>query len=181
MKTVNPLYLLNLRGRWGLHQSQWARLRSLARAVCIGVLFCASIQGSSAFADRANSELSQTSVSIGDARIRLPLPGQTTAVVYLTLHNASSQQQLLTGVKVVGSDRAELHKHIHENGMMKMRKVDQIPVVAGDTLSFEPGGYHIMVFDMAVAAPALSAQRVYPVTLIFEGGQSVNADAQPVR
>lgn len=123
-----------------------------------------------------NSELSQASVSIGDARIRLPLPGQTTAVVYLTLHNSSSKALTITEVKIPGSERAELHQHLHENGMMKMRAVEQIPVAAGETLQFAPGGYHIMAFDMVAAA-----QSHYPVTLMFADGRQISASARVVR
>ncbi|MBU3069452.1 copper chaperone PCu(A)C [Aestuariicella sp. G3-2] len=123
-----------------------------------------------------HSELSQASVSIGDARIRLPLPGQTTAVVYLTLHNSSSQALTVTEVKVPGSERAELHQHLHENGMMKMRAVESIPVAAGETLEFTPGGYHIMAFEMVA-----ETRQLYPVTLVFADGRQVSAGARVVR
>lgn len=50
-------------------------------------------------------------------------------------------------------------------GMMQMVPVDQIPVPAGETVSLEPGGYHIMLLDLA--AP-LEVGAMIEVTLTFE-------------
>lgn len=198
MKTAEPLYLNSLRGT---RKSQSVK-SAMAGLLCLVVH--ASLVNVVAWADTSdtrnvigtggsdvdagighsdigNSELSQPAVNIGEARIRLPLPGQTTAVVYLTLHNASPQNLVVTGVKVPGSDRAELHQHLHENGMMKMRKVEQIPVAAGETLQFAPGGYHIMAFEMETVTSSISAQRVYPITLVFKDGRYASVDAKPIR
>lgn len=124
--------------------------------------------------------LSPTTASLDDARIRLPLPGQTTAVIYLTVNNRSSQTLTVTGVEVAGSERAELHQHVHEDGMMRMRKVNRIVVAAGTAVEFTSGGYHIMAFDMAVAPRDAALQQAYPVTLIFESGERATVNAWPV-
>jgi copper(I)-binding protein len=62
-------------------------------------------------------------------------------------------------------------------GMMEMRPVDRVEVPAGETVTLEPGGYHIMLLELA--AP-LEAGTTLEVTLTFEEGgeQVVTADVR---
>lgn len=130
--------------------------------------------------DRVETDLAQAAVSISNARIRLPLPGQTTGVVYLTLHNRTGHELVLNAVDVQGSARAELHQHVHEDGMMRMRKVNRIVVAAGKALELSPGGYHIMALEMAPSPGDATLQRAYPTTLSFESGERITVNAWPV-
>ncbi len=116
---------------------------------------------------------------IENAEIRLPLPGQTTAVVYLALVNTSSQERFVRGVTVETAAASELHQHIHRDGMMRMRRLDRIAVPAGETLMFESGGYHIMAFRMAVNDVSDSGDATYAVTLLMANGQKISAHASP--
>ncbi|GAB3110327.1 copper chaperone PCu(A)C [Aestuariicella hydrocarbonica] len=117
-------------------------------------------------------------VHIEEARIRLPLPGQSTAVVYLTLLNLSSQELVIKGVKVEGAQFAELHQHLHRDGMMQMRAVPQVDVSAGGALEFKPGGYHIMAFRMQ---PGAAEDATYQVSLMLTSGLTLTAQATVIR
>ena len=140
-----------------------------------GVIFSAILMallwltGSSAVADEAP-------LSISEATIRLPLPGQSTAVVYLKLRNHSSALQTVTAVEVEEAGASELHQHIHRDGMMRMRRLQAIEVPPESTLSFESGSYHIMAFRLAK-----STLLSYRVTLITSDGQRISSQAKPVR
>jgi copper(I)-binding protein len=35
-----------------------------------------------------------------------------------------------------------------ENGVMKMRMMDTLPIVAGKPYKLAPGGFHLMLFDL---------------------------------
>jgi copper(I)-binding protein len=59
-------------------------------------------------------------------------------------------------------------------GMMGMKEVDQIDIPAGETVTLEPGGYHIMLIDLA--KPIESGDTV-PVTLDFEKAGKIEVDA----
>ena len=48
---------------------------------------------------------------------------------------------------------------------MKMRKVEAVPVPPGAVAELKPGGFHIMLFDLA--KPLTEGQR-FPLTLSFE-------------
>jgi len=50
-------------------------------------------------------------------------------------------------------------------GMMSMQPVDEIPVLAGETVALEPGGYHIMLLDLA---EPLEVGTSITLTLTFE-------------
>lgn len=116
---------------------------------------------------------------IEDAEIRLPLPGQTTAVVYLVLVNDSSKDRVLSHVSVEEAAASELHQHIHRDGMMRMRRLDRIAVPAGKTLTFESGSYHIMAFRMVTDDEKPSLNATYAVTLVMADGQKISAQARP--
>lgn len=59
----------------------------------------------------------------------------------------------------------ELHTHIHDNGMMRMRQVERIDIPAAGTTVLEPGGFHLMFIDLV--APLAEGEMV-KATLVFE-------------
>ena len=58
------------------------------------------------------------------------------------------------------------------DGAMSMQEVDSIPLPAGETVSLEPGGYHIMLLELA---EPLEDGTTFELTLMFEeaGEQTV--------
>ena len=88
-------------------------------------------------------------VKVDDVRWRAPIPGQTVGAVYLSLTNTGSSDRVFTGIQVDWAKKAEFHEHRHSNGMMQMRKVEQLVVPAQQTLNLVPGGFHIMVFGVS--------------------------------
>ncbi len=60
-------------------------------------------------------------------------------------------------------------------GMMTMREVDRIEVPAGETVVFEPGGYHVMLLDLA---EPLEVGDTVEVTLTFERAGDVVVTAE---
>ena len=60
-------------------------------------------------------------------------------------------------------------------GIMKMRKVEKIPVPAGGSVSLKPGGYHVMLFDLK---KDLAVGDSMDVTLTFEQAGEVTLTAQ---
>ena len=85
-------------------------------------------------------------IEISNARINPPLPGQTTGVAFLRLDNHGADDRLIAVTSSV-SGRIELHTHLNEDGVMKMRRVDGIALPRGKTVELEPGSFHIMIFD----------------------------------
>ncbi len=89
-------------------------------------------------------------IEISNARINPPLPGQTTGVAFLRLDNFGEDDRLLAVSSPV-SGRIELHTHLNDAGIMKMRRVGGIALPHGKAVELKPGGFHIMLFETSAA------------------------------
>jgi copper(I)-binding protein len=75
----------------------------------------------------------------------------------------------------------EIHEMKMDGGMMTMRAVDRIVLPAGKAVELKPGGYHVMLMDLA--KPLKEGDSV-PLKLTFEdkAGKKVTQDVNvPVR
>jgi len=72
-------------------------------------------------------------------------------------------------------DAADGHGTSGDHSTMTMREVDAIEVPAGETVSLEPGGFHLMLIDLA--GPIEMGDTI-PVTLTFERAGEVEVDAE---
>ncbi len=61
--------------------------------------------------------------------------------------------------------KAELHEHLHADGVMKMQQVPAVSIPAGGEVQFAPMAYHVMLFGLQRQAKA--GER-FPLTLHFE-------------
>ncbi len=85
-------------------------------------------------------------VTVKDAWVRAPAPGQRVAGAYMEL--VSRMPLALTGVASAAAARAELHSTSMEGGVMKMRPVARLELPAGKAVKLAPGGLHIMLVDL---------------------------------
>ncbi|MFA7096931.1 MAG: copper chaperone PCu(A)C [Gammaproteobacteria bacterium] len=130
---------------------------------------------SAGFASVAFAGSAADSVTAADAYIRAVPPGQPNSAAFMVLKNGDSVDHALVGAASPAANVVELHTHVHEDGMMKMRPVDKIDIKAGGETALQPGGLHIMLIDLT--QPLTPGERV-PVTLTFEDGTSKNIDAE---
>lgn len=114
-----------------------------------------------------------------NAHIKAMPPGQSRAAVYLVLRNLGAQDRRIIGIETDIAGQAEVHRHSYDDGMMKMRRVPHALVPAEGSLVFEPGGYHIMLLDVA-EPPAVGTQ--FSVTMEFDGGEPFTfaVDVRPI-
>lgn len=85
---------------------------------------------------------------IEDARVREPAPGTDKTAGYFTLHNHSGAAVVITGASSPDARAVEMHVTESEGGMTRMRRIRQLEVDAGETVRFEPGGRHLMLFGV---------------------------------
>lgn len=83
---------------------------------------------------------------------------------FVTIKNNTQVDDTLVGAEADISKTVELHTHIHDGDVMRMRKVDSIAVPAGGAAELKPGGDHIMFINLN--KPLAEGDKV-PVTLIF--------------
>jgi len=101
-------------------------------------------------------------VTVTDAWVRGTVPGQKGTGAYMQLTSAADMT--LIGVASPAAKVAEIHEMAQDGNMMRMRAVDQLALPAGKAVALKPGGYHVMLMDLA---HPLKEGDVVPVTLTF--------------
>lgn len=92
---------------------------------------------------------------------------------FMTIKNTGEADKLIAA-KADVSKRVELHTHLHQDGVMKMRQIESVAVGKGMTM-LKPGGDHVMF--MGLEAP-LKEGESFPLTLVFEKAGEINVDVQ---
>lgn len=109
--------------------------------------------------------------AVSGAWIRL-LPGDLPLAGYFTLHNNGTKPLKLTGATSPAFNRIELHHSMTMHGMDKMKPIKAAVAPAGSTLTFAPGGYHLMMWR----SHPLKVGKQVPVTLEFADGQHLEVE-----
>lgn len=116
-------------------------------------------------------------LEVSNAQVRAFLPASSSSVGYLTVTNHSGTAAELTKASIDGLGRVEIHEHSQVNGMMKMRQVESITIQAHESVVFQPGGYHLMVFE---PQEPLKVGQERKLTLYFSDGNRLFTNAQVV-
>lgn len=118
-------------------------------------------------------------ITAGDLAISGPwaramLPGQPSGGGYLVIENAGGGDDRLVAASSPRAGKVEIHTMTMQDDVMVMRPVEGgLAVPAGETVTLEPGGLHIMF--MQVETPFAEGETV-PVTLQFEKAGAVTVD-----
>lgn len=68
---------------------------------------------------------------------------------YFAINNATSQPDLLLSANCDLAAATEIHmSRMREDGTMEMRPQENVPVPSGGSVTFEPGGLHVMLVDL---------------------------------
>ncbi|WP_374762897.1 copper chaperone PCu(A)C [Yunchengibacter salinarum] len=86
------------------------------------------------------------------------------AAVYFTLENAGGADRLIAA-STPRAAMTQIHRSYERDGTMVMEQQDGVPVPEGDTVTFAPGGLHIMM--MRLSKPLTEGEH-FPLTLTFE-------------
>lgn len=100
-----------------------------------------------------------------------------TGAAYLTLENKGSEADTLIEVRSPVAERVEIHDMTMEDMVMRMRRLDNLPVAAGESVQLAPGGKHIMLIGLS---GPLEEGATVPLTLVFEKAGELAVEA-PVR
>jgi copper(I)-binding protein len=118
-------------------------------------------------------------VTATDAWVRGTVPAQKTTGAFLTLE--SSEDAKLVSVSTPAAKTAEIHESQQMQGMMHMHAVDEVQLPAGKRVELKPGGFHVMLVDLA---KPLGEGDSVPLTLTIEdkhGKRSKIEVSAPVR
>lgn len=120
----------------------------------------------------AQAEDSKQPLQVKEVWATPTFPMAMMGAAYITLQNGAQNTVKISGLsldpKIASS--VELHESYLDGEMAKMRELSMpYAVLPGETVTFQPGGKHIMI--MGLKGP-LAAGNVFSLTLHFEDGGS---------
>lgn len=150
----------------------------------------AAADSSTTVADAGNVVSDEDGLTIADPWARTSPEDTTYGAVYLSLTSADGDALVGASVPADIAGTVEIHETVVADdassdttmamggessdttettmagmGQMTMRPIDSLELPAGETVTLEPGGYHIMLIDLV--APLETGQEI-EVTLTFE-------------
>lgn len=144
-----------------------AALKSAAPALVLAVTLSAMPAG----AQHMNHGAGHPQAVLGDLKVEHPWARATTsqakaAAVFLEVFNDGVTADRLVGGNTPVAEKVEIHNHIMDDGVARMRKVDgglALPPV--ESVKLAPGGLHLMLVGLK---RPLSDGETFPLTLTFE-------------
>lgn len=149
--------------------------KSLAAVAAVGflVLTGCSQNDSSNAADQSDTA---EALTVENSWAKAADSGMT--AVFGEITNNSDQAVTITGASSNATDAENTQLHTTaldaSSGSSQMKQVDSMTIEAGQTLTLEPGGDHIMLMDLTCSLPAGTPVHV---TLETESGQELTFDA----
>jgi hypothetical protein len=104
--------------------------------------------------------------------VRAAPPGARVTAAYFELRNGTSGAVRVTGARCDLAETVEIHESVTEEGVAGMRPRAVVPVAAGESVSFAPGGLHLMLIGLERPASPGESTRL---TLLLEGAPSLEA------
>ena len=97
-------------------------------------------------------------------------PGADSAAVYLVLRNASVRPVVVVGVRSPVATNVMVHETTTTNGQARMRAFDRLVIAPGKSLTFAPGGLHVMLSGFK---RSIIIGQTVPLVLVLSDGSTV--------
>ena len=114
-------------------------------------------------------------VTVTDPYVRAIPPVVKTTAAFMQLRSSDAVERFVVEASSPAAGAVELHMHTMDDGVMRMRRIVHIHLPPDQTVSLEPGGLHIMLFDLT--APIAPGDRI-PITLTFDDGSTREISAE---
>ena len=125
-----------------------------------------------------NSVFSAENIHVQNAWIREAPPTIKVMAGYLEIKNSSDKALTLVSAESTEFERIEFHLSQTEDDVARMKQQNEIIIAPGSTLSFEPGSYHLMLFNNTVP---MREGKLASIKLIFTDHETVTFDAMVKR
>ena len=113
-------------------------------------------------------------IAVSEAWVRASLGQSPTTAAYLKIENRGTVEDRLVSISTPVAAMAHLHESVSKNGIMQMQAVNSMVIKPGQTITFAPGGLHIMVMNLN---STLKSGQVVPLTVRFEQAGEIKIDA----
>ena len=111
-------------------------------------------------------------LTIEGAVARASIGNAPTSAIYMTIATSGAPDRLIAAASPA-AQAVELHTSLDQVGVMKMQRIETIPVAPDAPAELAPGGRHVMLIGLA--APLEEGMTV-PLTLTFERAGEVTLD-----
>lgn len=132
-----------------------------------GLLLCLFLGQAAAAGDAA--------IEIEDAWIRSAPPNVAVMAAYLRLINHSDDTVKLIGVSSRQFENVEVHRSVMQDNIMHMEKMEPLLITGKQEISFEPGGFHLMLANPH--RPLLTGDSAYFI-FNFSNGEQLMTQAK---
>jgi copper(I)-binding protein len=148
--------------------------RALLLIAIIGLYACDSSTGKADVNEPVTASSAADHITVSNAWIRSPAPGQTVTGAFLTLTNGAETAYALTAASSSVAGVVELHETSMSDGMMRMRKVSRVDIPANGVAELKPGSFHIMLIGLEREMQPGSTEML---TLTFSDGSQKDVAA----
>jgi periplasmic copper chaperone A len=114
--------------------------------------------------------------TVDHAWVRLAAVAGSPSAAYFTLHGGAKDETLVA-IETPDAVRTEMHESKMQGGMSSMAPLKLVALRAGDTVTFAPGGRHVMLFGLN---PAVLASGTTTLTFTLGSGRTLTAKAKVV-
>jgi copper(I)-binding protein len=112
------------------------------------------------------AETAADAVAVENAYVREVPPVSRTSAAFMTLRNTGVENHAVVAARTPAAAIVELHTHLMgDDGMHRMREVEQVEVRAGGEAVLQPGGLHVMLINLT--APLKAGDQV-ELTLVYD-------------
>jgi len=136
-------------------------------------------------APAAAQEVKAGDLTLSGLQLRAVAPGVPTTAGYLTIANAGDRADKLVSVSCACAARVEVHLSHVMDGVAMMMPAGEVEIPAHGSVTFKPGGYHLMVIgpkaplkDGAMQDVVLKFQHAGAVTAAFHVKARIDAAAE---
>jgi periplasmic copper chaperone A len=147
-----------------------ARIRGRAIVLCLAVI--ALLGGAACAASTPNAS---PLIVVGGAWVQVSGGQDLPAAGYFVIDNRGSADDTLLSASSPGAASVELHQTVPDmSGMIGMESVAQVTCPAGGSVTFAPGGYHLMIMGLT---RQLTAGDALELDLVFEHAGTIVVQA----
>ena len=100
--------------------------------------------------------LARAELEFDDTWIQNLPPSVPVRAGYMTVTNPDPRGVKIVGLRGDGFTRIEIHRSVMRDGEMHMEQLPELEIGAGESLRFEPGGLHLMMYPVEPTRPGKS-------------------------
>lgn len=155
---------------WFLKPRHSARLLVIPLILAFFFSSCSSDLGEVASGASADTNAETPQIDFTNVWVRSTVPSARVNAGYFTMRNNSSRELKVARLEAGGFGLVEAHEMVEEDGMMSMRRIDELVIPAQSSLELKPGGKHLMLMKRE---NTISEGDEIPLTIYFESGEAL--------